>query len=246
MTSSENTHRILVTGANRGIGRAIALRLAKDGFDIVVHYRQRQDDAAMVCECIEALGRKAWLLQADISDRDATRIALEQEVEARGPFYGVVLNAGFSQDAPFPGMQDEQWDSVLSVNLDGFYNVLRPLVMPMIQARKGGRIVTLSSAAGVVGQRGQVNYSAAKSGLIGASRALALELAKRRITVNCIAPGWIDTEMTEAVPREQIKEQVPMQRMGEPDEIAGVVSFLCSRDAAYMTRQVLSVNGGMF
>lgn len=140
MTSSENIPRILVTGANRGIGRAIALRLAQDGFNIVVHYRTRQEDAASVCHDIDALGRKAWLLQADISDREATRTALEQELETRGPFYGVVLNAGFSQDAPFPGMQDEQWDSVLSVNLDGFYNVLRPLIMPMIQAKKGGRI----------------------------------------------------------------------------------------------------------
>ncbi len=236
---------ILITGASRGIGRAAALRLARDGFDIVVHYRQNQAQARAVADEITAMGRQARLLQFDVGARDAARTCLEADIAEHGAYYGVVLNAGLHQDAPFPGMSDEQWDSVLNVDLGGFYNVLRPLVMPMIQRRKPGRIVVLSSAAGVIGNRGQVNYGAAKGGLIAASKSLALELAKRKITVNCIAPGWVDTDMTDSVDVE-IKKIVPMQRMGQADEVAGVISFLCSDDSSYVTRQVIAVNGGLF
>ncbi|WP_350028330.1 3-oxoacyl-ACP reductase FabG [Larsenimonas salina] len=237
---------MLVTGAGRGIGRTIAHRLAADGFDIAVHYRQSDEQARDVADEIRALGRHARLIQFDLKDREAARAALEADMDEFGAYYGVILNAGLSADAPFPGMTDDQWDSVLETNLDGFYAVLRPIVMPMVQAKTGGRIVTLSSAAGVIGQRGQVNYSASKGGLIGATKALAMELAKRKITVNCVAPGWIESDMTDAIDRAHIKSQVPMQRIGAPEDVAGVVSFLCSKDAAYVTRQVLAVNGGMF
>lgn len=240
---------VLITGASRGIGRACALRLAADGFDIVVHYRKNEAQAREVVTQIEALGRRARLLRFDLSDREATRAALTADIDTHGACYGVVLNAGLHADAPFPGMNDAQWDSVLDVDLGGFYNVLRPLTLPMIQRRRPGRIVVLSSIAGQIGNRGQVNYAAAKGGLIAASKSLALELAKRRITVNCVAPGWIETDMTaapEAPDRTaEIKRVVPMQRMGQAWEVAGVVSFLCSSDSAYVTRQVIAVNGGL-
>lgn len=236
---------ILITGASRGIGRAAALRLARDGFDIVVHYRHSEAQARAVVDEITAMGRQARLLSFDVGDRDEARASLEADIAEHGTYHGVVLNAGFHQDAPFPGMSDEQWDSVLNVDLGGFYNVLRPLVMPMIQRRKPGRIVVLSSAAGVIGNRGQVNYGAAKGGLIAASKSLALELAKRRITVNCIAPGWVNTDMTDDIDVD-IKRIVPMQRMGDAEEVAGVISFLCSDDSSYVTRQVIAVNGGLF
>ena len=171
--------------------------------------------------------------------------AVEAEIAAEGPFYGIVLNAGIVSDNAFPAMTDEDWDGVLGTNLDGFYNVLRPLVMPMVSARKGGRIVTLSSVSGLAGNRGQVNYSAAKAGIIGATKALAIELAKRAITVNCVAPGIIETQMTADLPTEAIAKTVPMQRVGRPEEVAAVVAFLCSDEAGYITRQVISVNGGL-
>ncbi|WP_456268064.1 3-oxoacyl-ACP reductase FabG [Kushneria sp. AK178] len=236
---------ILITGAGRGIGRAAALRLARDGFDIVVHYRNSEAQARAVADEITELGRSARLLQFDVGERDQARACLEADIAEHGAYYGVVLNAGLHLDAPFPGMSDMQWDSVLNVDLGGFYNVLRPLVMPMIQRRKPGRIVVLSSAAGMIGNRGQVNYGAAKGGLIAASKSLALELAKRKITVNCIAPGWVDTDMTDEVDVD-IRKIVPMQRMGRAEEVAGVISFLCSGDSSYVTRQVIAVNGGLF
>ncbi|MCK0716198.1 3-oxoacyl-ACP reductase FabG [Chromohalobacter sarecensis] len=239
------TDTILVTGASRGIGRATALRLAHDGFDIVLHYRSREQEAAGVAEEIRALGREARLMCFDVADREQARTSLEADIEAHGTYFGVVCNAGITADNPFPALTGDDWDSVVHTNLDGFYNVLHPLVMPMIQRRKPGRIVTIASMSGLIGNRGQVNYSAAKAGIIGATKALAIELAKRHITVNCVAPGWIDTDMTHHLPREEVLKMIPMRRTGQVEDIAGVVSFLCSKDAAYMTRQVLPVNGGM-
>ncbi|MCK0767423.1 MULTISPECIES: 3-oxoacyl-ACP reductase FabG [Chromohalobacter] len=239
------TDTILVTGASRGIGRATALRLAHDGFDIVLHYRSREQDAERVAEEIRALGREARLLCFDVADRDQARTLLEADIEAHGTYFGVVCNAGITADNPFPALTGDDWDSVVHTNLDGFYNVLHPLVMPMIRRRKPGRIVTIASMSGLIGNRGQVNYSAAKAGIIGATKALAIELAKRHITVNCVAPGWIDTDMTHHLSQEEVLKLIPMRRTGQAEDIAGVVSFLCSKDAAYMTRQVLPVNGGM-
>jgi len=237
---------ILVTGANRGIGEAIARRLARDGFDLVLHSRRPGEAIDSVKAAVEAEGRRARVVHFDVTERAQVKRVLEADITEHGCYYGVICNAGIAADKPFPALDDNDWDSVLRTNLDGFYNVLHPLVMPMIQRRRPGRIVTLSSLSGLLGNRGQVNYSAAKAGVIGATKALAVELAKRRITVNCVAPGWIETSMTEALPRDEIRRLVPMQRTGEAHEVAAAVSFLCSPDAAYITRQVIAVNGGMF
>lgn len=236
---------ILVTGASKGIGAAIALRLAKDGFRIVVHYGGDRDGARATLDQVLALGSDGRLISFDIADRAACRAVLEADMAAYGVYYGVVLNAGIARDNAFPAMEDDDWDDVLGTNLDGFYNVLRPVVMPMVSARKGGRIVTLSSVSGLAGNRGQVNYSAAKAGIIGATKALSIELAKRAITVNCVAPGVIETQMVEGLPLEEIAKMVPLRRLGRPEEVAAAVAFLCSDEASYITRQVLSVNGGM-
>lgn len=237
---------VLVTGASRGIGKAIALRLARDGYDIVVHFNSRRDAAEDVATQVRALGRQVRLLSFDVSHRDAAAKTLAADIEAHGTYYGVVCNAGIARDAAFPAMSGEDWDAVVRTNLDSFYNVLQPLVMPMVRRRAPGRIVTLASVSGIIGNRGQANYSAAKGGIIAATKALAVELAKREITVNCVAPGLIDTDMVDAnTPMEKILEVIPMQRIGKPEEVAGVVSFLMSPDAAYVTRQVIAVNGGL-
>lgn len=236
---------VLVTGSSRGIGKAIALYLARKGYDLVVHCRSRREEAERVAEEIRAIGTKARVLQFDLADRKQCVEALDRDIETHGAYYGVVCNAGIARDNAFPALTGEEWDSVVHTNLDGFYNVLNPAIMPMIRRRKPGRIVTLSSVSGLIGNRGQVNYSAAKAGIIGATKALALELAKRNITVNCVAPGLIDTEMLDELPLEEIKKMIPMRRVGSADEVAATVGFLLSEEAAYITRQVISVNGGL-
>jgi 3-oxoacyl-[acyl-carrier protein] reductase len=236
---------VLVTGSSRGIGKAIALRLAQDDYDIVLHCRNRREEADGVARSIVALGRQARVLQFDISERQAVAAALTADIERYGCYYGVVCNAGIARDNAFPAMSGEEWDVVLRTNLDGFYNVLNPLIMPMVRRRAPGRIVTLTSVSGLIGNRGQVNYSAAEAGIIGASKALALELAKREITVNCVAPGLIETEMTRDVQLDELLKLIPARRIGKPAEVAAVVSFLLSDEAAYITRQVIAVNGGL-
>ena len=237
---------ILITGSSRGIGKAIALALAADGFDIILHCRNRIDDAKKVAEEIKAMGRNVRILQFDVSERENTKQILTQDIEKYGAYYGVVLNAGLTRDNAFPAFSDEDWDKVIHTNLDGFYNVLHPIIMPMIRRRDNGRIVCISSVSGIIGNRGQVNYSASKAGLIGAAKALAVELAKRKITVNCVAPGLIETEIIdENVPVAEILKAIPMGRMGNADEIAHTVRFLMHKQSGYITRQVISVNGGL-
>lgn len=236
---------ILITGSSRGIGKAIALRLAADGYDVVIHCRSRRDEAEAVAEHARQLGRQARVLQFDVADRQQSAQVLETDIEQHGCYYGVVANAGIARDHAFPAMPPEDWDAVIHTNLDAFYNVLHPLTMPLVRRKKPGRIVTLASVSGIMGNRGQVNYSAAKAGIIGASKALAVELASRAITVNCVAPGLIETDMVEPELLAEALKLIPARRVGQPEEVAALVSFLMSKDAAYITRQVISVNGGM-
>lgn len=243
MTETKET--ILITGSSSGIGRAIAFRLAEDGYDIVAHYSGNREGGEQTVATIEAVGGSCRLICFDVADAEATRSAIEKDIEEHGAYYGVVCNAGISSDGAFPMLSEDDWRHVINVNLNGFYNVLHPLIMPMIRRRNRGRIVTISSVSGLIGNRGQTNYSASKAGIIGATKALAVELAKRKITVNCVAPGLIESEMTDSLPLDKMLEMIPANRIGKPEEVAATVAFLCSPGADYITRQVIAVNGGM-
>ena len=235
--------RVLITGSSRGIGASIARRLAGE-YEVVLHARSKSDE---LLKMASELGAK--FMTFDVADTAAAKEAIEADMEANGVYYGVILNAGITRDNTFVGLSDEEWFDVIDVNLNGFYNVLRPALMPMIRARKPARIVTLSSVSGVIGNRGQVNYSASKAGIIGASKALAVELASRGITVNCVAPGLIKTDMSEEILNsdflDEVLKAIPAKRAGEADEVAGLVKFLLSDEASYITRQVIGINGGL-
>lgn len=237
-----NNKEVLITGSSRGIGRAAAILLAQNGYDIVLHCNKNIDKAK---EVQKEIGQNSRILQFDISNREETKRVLLDDIEKNGVYYGIVLNAGIAQDNVLPAMEDSEWDNVINTNLGGFYNVIKPLIMPIIQSKEKNRIIALSSVSGITGNRGQMNYSASKAGIIGAVKALSLEVAKRGITVNCVAPGVIESDMTVDLPKEQVINMIPMKRFGKPEEVAAVINFLMSEGASYITGQVISVNGGM-
>ncbi|MDR1759512.1 MAG: 3-oxoacyl-ACP reductase FabG [Fibrobacter sp.] len=237
--------QVLITGASGGIGLALVKAIAKEGYSVVAHYHRNVTLLKEASEEILSAGGKIRLLQFDIGNREECREVLERDIRENGVYYGVVNNAGICRDGAFPALTDENWDQVIDTNLNGFFNCLHPVVMPMCRAKQPARIITMASVAGIIGNRGQVNYSASKAGIIGATKALAIELASRKITVNCVAPGLIETEMSKDAPLDKILPSIPLGRAGKPEEVAAVVIFLLSESASYITRQVISVNGGL-
>lgn len=245
MDENVNQPVALVTGGSKGIGRAICLEMAKSGYQVIVNYLSDADGASQTLSLVEQQGGRGICLQFDVSDYAAVQLAMEKIFAAYTSVDVLVNNAGRIADELFVMMTPEKWRSVLDVTLQGFYNVTRPVLEKMIVQRKGA-VVSIASVAGLMGNRGQANYAAAKAGLIGASRSVASEVARIGIRVNVVAPGLIQTEMIQEAPVQKIKGMIPMARLGAPEEVARVVRFLCSEDASYITGQVLSVNGGMF
>jgi 3-oxoacyl-[acyl-carrier protein] reductase len=248
LSNSDKT--ILVTGASGGIGRAIAVEAAKAGYYVICHYNSGAERAQETLDLIKSEGGNGEIVKFDVRNREECRDILNKITEEKGPLWGIVSNAGITRDNVFAAMKGDEWDDVIRTDLDSFYNVIQPLVLPMARRtnKRGGRIIVISSITGIIGNRGQVNYSAAKAGIIGAAKALAMELASRKITVNCIAPGLIETDMIKGIiPEmyEKIVESIPMNRVGKPEEIASLAVFLLSEESGYITKQVISVNGGM-
>ena len=239
------TDSVFISGSSRGIGRAIALRLARQGYTIVLHARQASPQLQQTEQELVQAGAQVRVLTFDITDREAAKSALEADINEHGMYWGVVVNAGIAQDETFAAMSPESWDSVIDTNLKSFYNIIQPLIMPFVHARRGGRIIAMSSVSGIMGNRGQVNYAASKAGLIGACKSLALELASRRITVNVIAPGLIETDMVDESALERALPFIPMRRAGTAEEVAGAAAYLMSKEAGYITRSVLEINGGL-
>jgi 3-oxoacyl-[acyl-carrier protein] reductase len=241
---NDSKKRVLVTGASGGIGKAIAESLVLVGYSVLAHYNNNAASVESFAKAALEKGGTVNLLKCDLRNRAECRAAVENDIEQNGMYYGIVTCAGVCSDGAFPALTSEDWDKVIDINLNGFFNMVHPAIMPMCRAKKG-RIIAISSVAGIVGNRGQVNYSASKAGLIGAVKALAVELASRSITVNCVAPGLIETDMLKNVPMDIVLPTIPMQRIGKPHEVAAVVEFLLSESASYITRQVISVNGGL-